>query len=69
MTSKQKALGCGGYAVAGFLLMLPLGMVFDDMKWPLFHGWGLAHGSFILAWLLLTLMCFLVHRMIEKHSA
>jgi hypothetical protein len=43
----------------GFLLMAPLGMLFDRMNWPLFHTWGLAHGSFIIAWPLLTVVVFL----------
>lgn len=44
--------------VVGFFLMIPLAMLFNAMNWPLFHGWGLAHGSFILAWPLLTLLSF-----------
>jgi hypothetical protein len=35
--------------VGGFLLMLPLAWIFDVMRWPVFHSWGLAHGSFIVA--------------------
>ena len=46
----------------GFFLMIPFGMLFDAMRWPLFHSWGLAHGSFILAWPLLTLASFGVIR-------
>jgi hypothetical protein len=52
----------GGIAFAalvlGFFLMAPLGMLFDRMEWPLFHTWGLAHGSFLFAWPLLTLLSF-----------
>jgi hypothetical protein len=54
--TKEKFLGCFAYTAIGFILMFPLGMLFDDMKWPLFHSWALAHGSFILAWPLLTLL-------------
>jgi hypothetical protein len=50
--------------VFGFLLMIPLAMLFDAMNWPLFHSWGLAHGSFIIAWPLLTLICFGIIRAI-----
>jgi hypothetical protein len=32
---RKKALGCLTYAAIGFLLLFPLGMFFDDMKWPL----------------------------------
>jgi hypothetical protein len=35
-------------------------MLFDAMNWPLFHTWGLAHGSFLFAWPLLTLTSFIV---------
>jgi len=41
--------------VGGFFLMVPLAMLFDAMNWPLFHTWGLAHGSFLIAWPVLTL--------------
>jgi hypothetical protein len=44
--------------VMGFFLMIPLAMLFDFMNWPLFHSWGLAHGSFIFAWPLLALASF-----------
>jgi hypothetical protein len=44
--------------ILGFFLMIPLSMIFDKMNWPLFHSWGLAHGSFLLAWPLLTLLSF-----------
>ena len=40
-------------AVIGFLLLWPLGAVFAKLGWPLFHPWGLAHGSFLMAWPLL----------------
>ena len=50
----SKPLGCLTSVVLGFFLMIPLAMIFDAMDWPLFHGWGLAHGSFIIAWPLLT---------------
>jgi hypothetical protein len=48
--------------ILGFFLMIPLAMLFDAMNWPLFHSWGLAHGSFIIAWPLLTLTSFAVIR-------
>ena len=66
--TKQRVLGCLGYIVVGFLLMFPLDIVFETMKWPLFNGWALAHGSFILAWPLLTLLSFAVHSMIRKQN-
>jgi hypothetical protein len=33
----------------GFLGLLPLGALFDTMNWPIFHSWGLGHGSFLVA--------------------
>jgi hypothetical protein len=46
--------------VVGLFLMVPLAMLFDAMNWPLFHSWGLAHGSFVIAWPLLALACFVM---------
>jgi hypothetical protein len=46
--------------VGGFLLMWPLAWLFGVMGWPLFHGWGLAHGSFVIAWPLLSGLVFLL---------
>jgi hypothetical protein len=34
--------------VIGLLGLLPVGDLFDRMGWPIFHSWGLGHGSFIL---------------------
>ena len=42
--------------VLGFALMFPLGWLFGVMNWSVFHSWGLIHGSFIVAWPLLTLI-------------
>jgi hypothetical protein len=36
--------------VAGFFLMWPLGLLFERQHWGVFHPWGLAHGSFLIAW-------------------
>lgn len=33
--------------------MFPLGALFNFMNWPVFHEWGLGHGSFLIAWPLL----------------
>ena len=38
----------------GFLLMLVLSAVFTQMGWPVFNGRGLAHGSFLVAWPVLS---------------
>lgn len=40
--------------------MWPLAAFFDRMKWPLFHSWGLVHGSFLVAWPALSATCFLL---------
>jgi len=42
----------------GFLLMAPLAMLFNAMNWPMFHGWALAHGTFVIAWPALTLVAY-----------
>jgi len=47
-----------GSLVLGFFLMVPLGLLSDAMNWPLFHTWGLAHGSFIIAWPILAFLSF-----------
>ena len=52
--------------VLGFALMWPLGWIFDVMHWPIFHSWGLVHGSFIVAWPALTGISFLCIYTIEK---
>jgi hypothetical protein len=46
--------------VLGFFLMAPLAVISQRMQWGLFTGWGLAHGGFIFAWPVLTLVSFLV---------
>ena len=42
----------------GFLAMVPLAAVFTTMDWPAFNGWGLAHGSFVIAWPLMSLCSY-----------
>jgi hypothetical protein len=39
-------------AIVGLLSLLPVGDLFDRMDWPIFHSWGLGHGSFVFitAW-------------------
>lgn len=44
--------------VLGFFLMGPLGMFFDTMRWAMFHGWALMHGTFVIAWPALTVISF-----------
>jgi hypothetical protein len=55
-----------GSIVLGLLLMVPLGMLFDAMDWPLFHTWGLAHGSFVIAWPMLACISFFLLRTFLK---
>ena len=45
-------------AVLGFVLMWPLGLLFDGMNWPFFRTWALAHGSFVIAWPMLAFLSF-----------
>lgn len=42
----------------GFVLMIPLGLLYDVMNWPTFHSWGLGRGSFFAAWPALFLAAF-----------
>lgn len=46
--------------VVGFFLMLPLGTLYEVLRWPTFHGWGIMHGAFISAWPTLSIFTFLV---------
>jgi uncharacterized membrane protein len=46
--------------VIGFVLMWPVGWLFGQMGWPMFHGWGLAHGAFAIAWPVLSLLALAV---------
>ena len=46
--------------VIGFVLMWPVGWLFGQMGWPMFHGWGLAHGAFVIAWPVLSLLALAV---------
>ena len=46
--------------VLGFFLMGPLAGLFEAMRWPMFHGWALAHGTFLIAWPVLTVLSFVV---------
>jgi hypothetical protein len=63
------ALRLLGSFVLGFFLMIPLAMLFDFMNWPLFHSWGIAHGSFIFAWPALTAISFLFVRLIGRRKS
>jgi hypothetical protein len=53
-------VSCVLSAVLGFVLMSPLGLLFEQMHWPEFHSSGLMHGSFLIAWPALSLVAFLV---------
>lgn len=44
----------------GFVLMWPVGWLFGQMGWPMFHGWGMAHGAFVIAWPVLSLLVLAV---------
>jgi hypothetical protein len=46
--------------VIGFLAMFPIGTVFDQQNWPVFHSWGLAHGAFTIAWPLFSYVAYRV---------
>jgi hypothetical protein len=42
--------------IAGFCLLMPLGLLCDALRWPLFNTRDLAQGSFFIAWPVLTLL-------------
>ena len=63
---KRRALDVFISIALGFVLMAPLGMLFDAMNWGVFHSWGLARGSFIVAWPLLTLVSYHIVQLIRK---
>ncbi|MEZ0231499.1 MAG: hypothetical protein ACAH12_01560 [Methylophilaceae bacterium] len=44
--------------ICGFFLMWPLALVFNKFGWAVFHTWGLAHGSFLIAWPLLAKLTY-----------
>jgi len=44
--------------LVGFFLMWPLSSLFDRNNWPVFHTWGLAHGSAVIAWPVLASACY-----------
>jgi D-alanyl-lipoteichoic acid acyltransferase DltB (MBOAT superfamily) len=50
--------------VLGFFLMVPLAHLFDAMNWAVFNTWGLAHGSFVLAWPMLAYASFYLLRIL-----
>ena len=43
------AIRCALSAVLGFLLLIPVGALYGFAGLPVYHGWGLAHGSFTTA--------------------
>jgi len=47
-------------AGSGFILLWPLGCAFRVMNWGVFNPWGLAHGSFMIAWPLLSVLSYRV---------
>jgi hypothetical protein len=44
--------------VAGFFALFPLGYIFRKMEWPLFEPWALGHGSFVIAWPILSYIAY-----------
>lgn len=44
--------------VLGFFLMSPLAALFEAMRWAMFHGWALMHGTFVIAWPALAVVAF-----------
>ena len=46
---------CG--AVVG---VITTGWLFDKMSWPVFHSWGLAHGSAFILWPLYFVVLYLL---------
>ena len=55
-----------GAIVLGLFLMVPLGLLFDAMNWPLFHTFDLAHKSFFIAWPILAFFDFVLLRLLIR---
>ncbi|HEX9760029.1 MAG TPA: hypothetical protein VGA40_03875 [Candidatus Acidoferrales bacterium] len=53
--------------VAGFFLMAPLASLAEMNHWPYFQTWGLAHGSFIVAWPALSLLSYGVVHLADRY--
>lgn len=53
----KSAKWCVSIAI-GMLLLYPLGIFFNKMKWPIFNYWALAHGTFIVAIPILVFVVF-----------
>jgi hypothetical protein len=47
-------------------LMVPLGLLFDAMNWPLFHTFDLAHKSFFIAWPILAFFNLVLLRLLIR---
>jgi len=43
----KRIVRVGVAAMIGILGLLPVGVLFDHMRWPIFHSWGLGHGGFL----------------------
>ena len=41
------------------LALAILGSLYDAKGWPMFHSWGLIHGSWLIAWPMLSLICLI----------
>jgi membrane-bound ClpP family serine protease len=55
-----------GAIVLGLFLMVPLGLLFDAMNWPLFHTFDLAHKSFFIAWPILAFFNLVLLRLLIR---
>ena len=57
----------------GFVLLWPIGWVFSALSLSTFHGWGWAHGGWLIAWPLLSLLTFaalfVVGHFLNRHRA
>jgi hypothetical protein len=50
----------------GYVLMCLVAVLFDFMNWPLFNGWAMMHGTFILAWPILTILAFILEMVADN---
>ena len=44
----KQILRIGFSAIPALLALFPVASVFDQRNWPVFHSWGLAHGSWLI---------------------
>ena len=58
-----------GSIAGGLLLMWPLATISGQNNWPIFRNWDLIHGTFAIAWPVLSGLTYAVLRFILVPTA